>query len=70
MTLARLDVIMADNGGFPDGREPHRSERRVKMTRKIEPMGREGVREMPAGRPTETEPREPQRPDPKKRPSR
>jgi len=40
------------------------------MTRKTESMGREGVREMPSGRPTESEPREPQRPDPKKRPTR
>ena len=40
------------------------------MTRKYEPTGREGVREMPTGRPTESEPREPQRPDPKKRPTR
>lgn len=40
------------------------------MTRKYEPTGREGVREMPSGRPGETQPREPQRPDPKKRPTR
>lgn len=70
MTGNRLHVIMADNGGFRTAGNPTVQRGECQMTRKFEPMGREGVREIPTGRPTETEPREPQRPDPKKRPSR
>lgn len=40
------------------------------MTPKFDPMGKDGMREMPTGRPGEPDHREAPRPDPKKRPTR